>query len=158
MGRGSRSRQQDVQRTHTSLDVRSDGKQHGVQFRTGPLPVAAEFGEYEHVLPGSAERLLAMAESEQRHRHGLETEDAVHDRKKDNRGLAWGGTLTVLGMVLAFLSLGGVLGAGVWLISTDRPVGGYGSLVVAVVAIVTVFVNANKSARPAESTAVQKGE
>ena len=33
--------------------------------QSGPLPVAQQFEQYEKVLPGSAERILAMAEQEQ---------------------------------------------------------------------------------------------
>ena len=31
----------------------------------GPLPPSAEFGRYNEILPGAAERILAMAEREQ---------------------------------------------------------------------------------------------
>ena len=40
---------------------------------SGPLPPPTMYGEYERVLPGSAERILAMAEKEQNHRIGWET-------------------------------------------------------------------------------------
>ena len=35
---------------------------------SGPLPPPAMYSEYERALPGSAERILAMAEKEQNHR------------------------------------------------------------------------------------------
>lgn len=38
-----------------------------------PIPPASELKEYEHVVPGSADRIIAMAENEQRHRHRMET-------------------------------------------------------------------------------------
>ncbi len=37
--------------------------------RSGPLPTADEFGRYDAVLPGAAERLVAMAEKEQAFQH-----------------------------------------------------------------------------------------
>lgn len=39
---------------------------------SGPLPPPALYQEFEKVLPGSAERILAMAEKEQSHRHEWE--------------------------------------------------------------------------------------
>ena len=35
---------------------------------SGPLPPPSIYGEYERTLPGSAERILVMAEKEQNHR------------------------------------------------------------------------------------------
>ncbi|MDD3468421.1 MAG: DUF2335 domain-containing protein [Thermoguttaceae bacterium] len=43
-----------------------------VQQYVGPLPPASELGVYEQILPGAAERILAMAEREQSHRHQRE--------------------------------------------------------------------------------------
>lgn len=42
-----------------------------VSFK-GPLPPPALNKEYENVLPGSADRIMLMAESEQQHRHGMD--------------------------------------------------------------------------------------
>jgi len=36
---------------------------------SGPLPPANQFAEYEHTLPGAADRILALAEKEMEHRH-----------------------------------------------------------------------------------------
>ena len=41
-------------------------EQRSVEMR-GPLPAASEFAGYERVLPGAADRILAMAEREQAH-------------------------------------------------------------------------------------------
>ncbi len=38
----------------------------------GPLPPASELNAYEQILPGAAERILAMTEKEQSHRHQSE--------------------------------------------------------------------------------------
>lgn len=40
--------------------------------RQGPLPDAAEMERYNQALPGAADRLLVMAESEVNHRHRME--------------------------------------------------------------------------------------
>ncbi|MCL4735368.1 MAG: DUF2335 domain-containing protein [Candidatus Omnitrophica bacterium] len=48
-----------------------------VQHYSGPLPAPQNFEHYEKILPGAAERILGMAESEQAARHKLEYEDLI---------------------------------------------------------------------------------
>jgi uncharacterized membrane protein len=43
----------------------------------GPLPPPALYARYEEVLPGAAERIMALTEREQEHRHRFEA-DALH--------------------------------------------------------------------------------
>jgi uncharacterized membrane protein len=43
----------------------------------GPLPLPAHFEHYEEVLPGAAERIVAMAEAEQRNRHAIEQHESL---------------------------------------------------------------------------------
>ena len=38
----------------------------------GPLPAPDDFAGYEHVLPGSADRIVGLTEREQAHRHKME--------------------------------------------------------------------------------------
>jgi len=42
---------------------------------SGPIPPPEMLAAYERALPGSAERIIEMAESEQKHRHSLESAD-----------------------------------------------------------------------------------
>ena len=146
MGRrhNRKRQQQEIERSHSSLEVRSEGNRHGLQFRTGPLPQPSDFAQYEEVLSGAAERLLTMAEKEQAHRHELEEIDTKHDHRQERKGLRWGGTLTLAGMICALVALLAVLGAGVWLITQGHPIGGYTALVTATVAIIGVFVKASQ--------------
>lgn len=44
-----------------------------VEFHRGPLPRPEDFGKYEKVLGGSANRIITMAEKEQNHRHNMES-------------------------------------------------------------------------------------
>jgi len=44
-----------------------------VQSFSGPLPPPAVLMGYEEIVPGAAERIIAMAEGEQKHRHKIET-------------------------------------------------------------------------------------
>jgi hypothetical protein len=46
-------------------------------FYTGPLPNAAEMERYERTLPGAADRIVAMSESEEDHRHRIENRGQV---------------------------------------------------------------------------------
>jgi len=64
-----------------------------------PLPPADQIRAYEEVLPGSADRILAMAERQQEHRQNLErvTVDEAASRSR------WG---LRLGFVLAILVIG----------------------------------------------------
>ena len=39
---------------------------------SGPLPAPGMFQEYEKVLPGAADRIMAMAEKEANHRHPID--------------------------------------------------------------------------------------
>lgn len=53
-------------------------------FSAGPLPVSSEFAGYEQTLPGAAERILAMAEKEQSHRHEIELKAVdLHSREQE---------------------------------------------------------------------------
>lgn len=76
----------------------------------GPLPPPAALEHFERLVPGSAARLVAMAEAEQKHRHAIESgamfaqQEAVRLTARDN----------IVGMVLGFLALAAGIGAAVW--------------------------------------------
>ena len=62
----------------------------------GPLPPPSSFGEYEKVLPGSAERILRMAEDERAGRHEWD-EAALDGALKENaRGQYLGTILSII--------------------------------------------------------------
>lgn len=50
----------------------------------GPIPPPDIIAEYENVLPGSAERILAMAENEQKHRHSKENKQITMDSREQD--------------------------------------------------------------------------
>ena len=74
-----------------------------MQIRSGPLPDARELAEYDEVVPGAAERIIAMAERQAAHRQKLE-EFAIH--AEDRR--SWGG-LIVGGIVAMGFMVGSVI-------------------------------------------------
>ena len=66
---------------------------------SGPLPNAEEFIRYETVKPGTAERILVMAEKEAEHRHEVE-KIVVKTTSKLNL------TGQIFGFIIALLSIG----------------------------------------------------
>jgi uncharacterized membrane protein len=51
---------------------------HIEQHHIGPLPSPLSFEQYNNALPGAAERIMIMAEIEQKHRHSLELAEAAN--------------------------------------------------------------------------------
>lgn len=78
------------------------------QSHSGPLPPAREFANYDKALPGAAERILAMAEKEQGHRHGIEKDLIRREIGFKSRGqlFAFLGLLVMLAAVLAMAIMG----------------------------------------------------
>lgn len=74
----------------------------------GPIPPPAILQGYEDVIPGSAERILRMAEQESSYRHGLTTKMLNADISRSNRGL-WLGWVVALAFLVAatMMVLGG---------------------------------------------------
>lgn len=96
---------------------------------SGPLPPASEYAKYEQVHPGSADRILIMAEDQSHHRQAIETYALRHR--------AWS---SFLGTICAFiLALAGILG-GVFLIFMNKPIFGFVSLLTPLGAIIGAFL------------------
>lgn len=98
---------------------------------SGPIPPPQYFEGYERVLPGSANRILVMAEKQQDHRMTLEKKVVESDIWMERLGL-------ILGFVLAvIISISGVI-----LLMNDKPIEGFVLLIGEAVAIVGTFVYA----------------
>lgn len=69
------------------------------EFFAGPLPPPAIFQEYESVLPGSADRILAMAEKQSAHRQDLETRALETNAYTARWGQRFAFVLGLLGIV-----------------------------------------------------------
>ena len=69
---------------------------------SGPLPPPSMFREYDSILPGSAERILAMAEKEQDHRTTWENKALDTIARQGNIG-QW------FGLLIAILCIGGAI-------------------------------------------------
>jgi uncharacterized membrane protein len=64
---------------------------------SGPIPSPAVLGQYERLVPGTAERLIKMAEKEQNHRHEMDMKvasaqinDLRRNRLENNLGQVFG--------------------------------------------------------------------
>lgn len=116
-----------VEAVEKQLIARIEQKVHA-----GPLPAPEDFGKYETFLPGTAERILSMAESEAKHRHEMD-EKRLKYFFKENR---WG-------QVLAFLLCLVVVIAGAF-VATQQEGGAWpGSILstTGVVGIITAYLN-----------------
>lgn len=96
---------------------------------SGPLPPPKVLAGYDKIVDGAAERILAMAEKEQNHRHGMDRSAIEGEISKDKRGQRYGFAIAIFFGIAALILgltgqpwLGGILGT------------------VDLVALVTVFV------------------
>ena len=96
---------------------------------SGPLPAPLDFAGYNEVLPGAAERILAMAEQEQRNRHANES-----------RLVTAAVVSTYIGQGAAALLGVGVCGGGIAAILHGSPTAGAVAILSALASLVTTFV------------------
>lgn len=100
----------------------------------GPLPPPQLLEHYERVLPGLADRIVAMAEAQSRHRQGLE------------RRVTWARSRgETLGQILAFVLAMTIVGGSVWLISIGRSIEGVIALVGEIAALSAIFIYGRRS-------------
>lgn len=99
------------------------------EFFSGPLPPPKVLKSYETILPGTAERIIQMAEREQSHRHSMDTLALNGDIDKDRRGQNYGLLLALsFAVITVVLGLNGLETLAAIIGSVD------------LVALVTVFV------------------
>ncbi|AUG99757.1 DUF2335 domain-containing protein [Prodigiosinella confusarubida] len=67
----------------------------------GPFPHPQTLEQYNKVLPGAAERVFALTEREQLHRHGLQNTAVNGTISRDKRGQWMGYTITILVLLIA---------------------------------------------------------
>jgi uncharacterized membrane protein len=107
-----------------------------LRAHTGPLPSPESLASYERAIPGSGERILAMGEREQQHRHKQESRLVWADI-----GLQYLGLLSAV--AIAFL--------GIWLgsnlIQSGHEKGGIALIVTALAGIIASIVGAIRAVR-----------
>ncbi|MGL4672176.1 MAG: DUF2335 domain-containing protein [Cetobacterium sp.] len=94
----------------------------------GPLPHPDLLVKYEEIIPGSAERILSMAEKEQQHRHQLENEVIKKEIAQKGRGLNFGFTLALLIIVV-----------GAYLLIIDKSLQGFSLILGSIAMIIAPF-------------------
>ncbi|MBI1812975.1 DUF2335 domain-containing protein [Candidatus Peregrinibacteria bacterium] len=92
------------------------------QYFSGPIPPASELAKYEQACSGAANRIIAMAEKQEAHRHTLES-TVISSNVKNER----------LGMHYAFMLTGVLMIFGAIMILTGKETAGYFALFTPVV-------------------------
>ena len=122
--------------------LRPERRQEGVQLvqaliqktHQGPLPAPDDYAHYEAVHPGAAERILRMAESNQQHRHMLESEALRRDYSLQARG-----QMFAIAALIAMLAL---IGFTFWV---GQPIAGSVLGTGTIAAIVGMFLRSNQA-------------
>jgi uncharacterized membrane protein len=96
---------------------------------SGPLPTSGEFQGYEKVLPGSANRILVIAEKESEHRHDIEKKEL----KIKGRG-------QIFALLISILSLAAV-GLSIYF---SQPVASIAPAIIAITGLASIFINKNR--------------
>ncbi|WP_336708893.1 MULTISPECIES: DUF2335 domain-containing protein [unclassified Cedecea] len=73
---------------------------HETSF-SGPLPPPDIISGYDKVVPGGAERIFAMAEKEQSHRHTMDSTAVNGAINKDKRGQCMGFSIAIIILAIA---------------------------------------------------------
>ena len=100
---------------------------------SAPLPPASEFEKYERVLKGSANRIIRLAENQNKHRRFIETIVVITDSIR-----SIGGFIAALIIVLAGMC------AGVYLIMNNKSTQGIVAILVPLATIIGAFVYQQK--------------
>lgn len=114
---------------------------------SGPLPHPEILEGYERVLPGSADRILSMAENEGEHRRTIEKTIVKTDIIRSYLGLG-------SGFIIALVGLGG----SIYLAMNDKPVASGIMSAGTVTGLVAVFVVGEKPRKTQVDKIDDKGE
>jgi len=96
---------------------------------SGPLPPPEELAKYDRILPGSADRIIRMAEQQSTHRQDLES--VVIGANASNQ--KWG-------LICAFIVAMSAIWGGVWISLKGMSGAGLTAIITALAALVAVFV------------------
>jgi uncharacterized membrane protein len=100
----------------------------------GPMPPPGAVREFEQILPGSAERILALAERQVDHRHRLETKAASSAIRIEERGQWIGATIAVLAILV-----------GGFLVFTDHDGVGFSMVITAIGGLLAAAIFGRRS-------------
>lgn len=99
-----------------------------IQTFQGPIPPPALLQQYNAIVPNAAERIIAMAEKENQHRHAQETQALQANIDAQRKQLELAETQTkatfrsdACGQFLGFLVSGGCIGGCIFLAMNGQP-------------------------------------
>lgn len=95
---------------------------------SGPIPPPSALAKYEEIMPGSADRILRMAETQAQHRQSLEATVVASDVWTERAGLVAAGLLGAI-----------ILVGSIWLIGSGRDVEGFVIIIGESVFFLSVF-------------------
>jgi len=75
------------------------------QSFSGPLPTPAILEQYDHLLPGAAERILSMAENDASHQRDIEITALNAQARENRRGQYCGVFVVVIAFATAIVAL-----------------------------------------------------
>jgi uncharacterized membrane protein len=99
----------------------------------GPLPTSREFAGYEQVLPGAANRILAIAEKEAEHRRANQEKLVTASIKHSGRG-------QLFALIIAILAIIGV-GLSIYF---SAPIVSIAPTIIAITGLASIFTNKNR--------------
>lgn len=108
--------------------------QHSSVTFAGPLPPPTILRQYDEILPGAAERILAMAERQAGHRQSLEA-SVIGGNIRDQR----------LGVIFGFIVALLVVAVGALLLSNGKSVIGLAAVLSPLAVLAGIFVYGRKS-------------
>jgi uncharacterized membrane protein len=101
---------------------------------SGPIPPPDLLEKYNNIIPGGADRILAMAEQQQSHRQFMERTVIEGDVRRADRGL-------ILGFIITLLFGAG----GIYLIATGHDLNGLAIIFVPLAGLVGTFIYSQKT-------------
>jgi uncharacterized membrane protein len=99
------------------------------RFLSGPLPPPEALEKYNQVLPGLAERIVALTERQSDHRQRLESLVVRSNARNE-----------LLGQVFALVLAAGTIGGSIWLVSLGKDIGGITGILTTIASLVGVFI------------------
>ncbi|MCE2488443.1 MAG: DUF2335 domain-containing protein [Anaerolineae bacterium] len=100
---------------------------------SGPIPPPSALAKYEEIMPGSADRILRMAETQAQHRQSLESTVIASDVWTERAGLVAAGLLGAI-----------ILVGSIWLIGSGRDVEGFVIIIGESILFLSVFFYSRK--------------
>jgi uncharacterized membrane protein len=76
------------------------------EMYSGPIPPPSIMAEWEKVIPGSADRILKMAEKQSAHRIAMEQKVVDGDMRRSDRGLIFGFIIALVMIIGGFIIIG----------------------------------------------------